>query len=303
MRACAPPVQHLSCGGYIRNLHVFQGRQRHHGHFGAPEKEKEGGRGEQLPESQSWPPLSGIPYADDAGVVLQSPGQLRKVIGVIVVLCLAFVLTISEAETEIMCLRMKGLPESTVTFSLEAAEQVYNQTNEFVYLGGNVNCNADLFVEVNPCIHEYMVQLPKVHPRTVRPTERSCRAQHPDAQSRGTRDNAVRLRHVEPARVHQAYHSFLTRCIGLRKNNRDDHPIFYLDTLTKTGSESIETTLLPRRQILFTGFVARMEDTKLLKCVMFGELVGGVGCVGGQEEVWTRCFLDDLRAFGINADQ
>ena len=24
---------------------------------------------------------------------------------------------------------------------------------------------------------------------------------------------------------------------------------------------------------------------------------------GGQEKKWERCFLDDLRAFGINADQ
>ena len=36
---------------------------------------------------------------------------------------------------------------------------------------------------------------------------------------------------------------------------------------------------------------------------MFGELEGGVGCVGGQEKEWMGCFLDDLRAFGINADQ
>ena len=34
---------------------------------------------------------------------------------------------------------------------------------------------------------------------------------------------------------------------------------------------------------MFAGFVARMEDTRLRKCVMFGELVGGVG-VGDQEE-------------------
>ena len=34
-------------------------------------------------------------------------------------------------------------------------------------------------------------QLPGVHPRTVRPTERSPRAQNTDARSRGTRDNAV----------------------------------------------------------------------------------------------------------------
>ena len=46
-----------------------------------------------------------------------------------------------------------------------------------------------------------------------------------------------------------------------------------------------------------------MEDTRLPKCVMFGEMMGGAGCVGGQEKEWMGCFLDDLRAFGINADQ
>ena len=45
-----------------------------------------------------------------------------------------------------------------------------------------------------------------------------------------------------------------------------------------------------------------MEDTRLPKCVMLGEMVGGVGCVGAKKES-MECFLDDLRAFGINADQ
>ena len=54
---------------------------------------------------------------------------------------------------------------------------------------------------------------------------------------------------------------------------------------------------------MFAGFEARMKDTRLPKCVMFGELEGGSGCVGGQEKEWMGCFLDDLRAFGINGDQ
>ena len=41
----------------------------------------------------------------------------------------------------------------------------------------------------------------------------------------------------------------------------------------------------------------------LPKCVMFGELVGGAGYVEAQEKGWVGCFRDDLRAFGINADQ
>ena len=44
------------------------------------------------------------------------------------------------------------MPESTATFSVEGAGQVYNQTKEFVYFGGNVNHNADLSIEVDRCV-------------------------------------------------------------------------------------------------------------------------------------------------------
>ena len=39
-----------------------------------------------------------------AGVVSQSPEQLRKMAGVIVVVCAVFGLTVSEAKAETMCL-------------------------------------------------------------------------------------------------------------------------------------------------------------------------------------------------------
>ena len=48
-----------------------------------------------------------------------------------------------------------------------------------------------------------------------------------------------------------------------------------------------------------------MEDTRLPKCVMFEEVVRGAGCVGGAGKIvdWVGCLLENLRAFGINADQ
>ena len=51
----------------------------------------------------------------------------------------------------------------------------------------------------------------------------------------------------------------------------------------KIRSESIKAIVRSRR-ILFARFVTRMEDTRLPKCVMFEELVGGADCVGGQEK-------------------
>ena len=109
-----------------------------------------GRRGEAtVGESVLATPHWSMIYGDDAGVVSQSSEQLRNMMGVIVVVCTVFGLTVSEAKTEIMCLRAKGMPESTATFSVEAAGQVYNQTNEFVYLGANANHNADLSIEVD----------------------------------------------------------------------------------------------------------------------------------------------------------
>ena len=81
---------------------------------------------------------------------------------------------------------------------------------------------------------------------------------------------------IANSRVH---HSSLAHCIGWQKNKRTDHPIYYLNMLMKTGSESIEV-IMRRRGILFAGFVAFMLDTRLPKCVMFVELVGGTGCMG-----------------------
>ena len=58
-----------------------------------------------------------------------------------------------------------------------------------------------------------------------------------------------------------------------------------------------------KRRILFAGFVAHMEDKRLPKCVIFGELVGVRPPRGGQEKEWIGCLLDDFRVFGIDPDK
>ena len=219
-------------------------------------------------------------------LMTQSPEQLRKMIGVIVVVCVAFGLTVSEAKTEIICLREKGMPESTAILNVEAAGQVYNQTNAFVSLGGNVNHNTDLSIEVDRRIRNAWCSFRKytleLHNRPSAPLElkiRMLKAEVLEAMPYGCVTWSPRACHYDTLR--RAHRRFLTHYIGWRKHIRADHPIPYLDTLIKTGSESIEATLR-RRRILFAGFVARMEDTRLPECVMFGELGGGAGCVGDQ---------------------
>ena len=166
--------------------------------------------------------------------------------GVIVVVCAAFGLTVSEVKTKIMCLHTKGMSESTATFSVEAAGQVFNQTNEFVYLGRNVNHNADLSIEVNRRIRNawcsFWKYTLKLYDRTIAPLELKIwmlRAEVLGTMLCSCIVWSPRACHYYTLR--RAHHSSLTRCIGWRKNNRADDPI-YLDTLIKTGNESIEAT-------------------------------------------------------------
>ena len=51
---------------------------------------------------------------------------------------------------------------------------------------------------------------------------------------------------------------------------------------------------------LIRGVCGAHGDTRLPKSVVFIELVGVAGCVGGQEKEWMGCFLDGLGAFGIS---
>ena len=151
---------------------------------------------------------------------------------------------------------------------------VYNQTNEFVYLRGNVNYNADLSIEVDRRIRKawcsfrkYTLELydrPSALPEL---KIRMLRAEVLKTMLYGYVTWSPRACHYDKLR--RAHHRFLTRCIGWRKHNRADHPISYQDTPVKTGSESIDATVR-RRRILFAGFVARIEVTRLPKCVMFG---------------------------------
>ena len=166
--------------------------------------------------------------------------------------------------------------------------QVYNQANEFAFLGGNVNHNAALPIEINRRIHNtrysFWKYTLKLYDRLSAPIKlkiRMLRAEVLETMLYGCVTWSPRACHYDTLR--QVHHSVLTRCIGWLAKHRADHPISYLDTLMKTGSESIEATSR-RRRILFAGNVARMEDTRLPMCVMFGEVVGGAGCMGGQEK-------------------
>ena len=129
--------------------------------------------------------------------------------GVVVAVCAAFGLTVSEAKTAMMCLRAKWMPKSTTIFSVEAEGQVSNQTNEFVYLRGNVNLNVGLSIEIDRRVRNSWCSFPKytleVYDRPSAPLELKIRMLTAEvletcctAASRGVRARATTARCAEP---------------------------------------------------------------------------------------------------------
>ena len=89
----------------------------------------------------------GMLYADDAGVVSTSPRGLTRMMGVIVVACQEFGLTVSEEKTEAMHL-WSHPPTASNALRIEAVGQRYKQTTKFVYLDGAISESADLDIEI-----------------------------------------------------------------------------------------------------------------------------------------------------------
>ena len=222
--------------------------------------------------------------------------------GVIVVVCAVLGLTVSEAKTKIMCLRASEDAEVHRHIQRRGSGPGVQPDERLCMPRGKRQSQCRPIHRGRPGHTQHMVQLPEVHPRNVRPTERFPRAQNPDAKSREVLETMLYgcVTWSPPAchydTLRRVHHRFLIRCIGWRKHNRADHPIFYLDRLIKTGSESIEVTLRWRR-ILFAGFVARMEDTRLPKSARCSEKRWGTRAVSGARKIVDGVFPGRPQSF------
>ena len=203
---------------------------------------------------------------------------------VIVTACSLFGLTVSEAKTEIMCLQTKG--RGKVSFTINAAGQLYKQTVEFVYLGGAITADRDLSIEISrrlqrawACFQRYKMEIYDRQGVRLRLKVQLLRAEVVETLRYGCMTWSTNKPDYD--RLRRVHHSMLLRCLGWRKRKRDDHTLSCADAFAKTDSESVEVIVCKRR-ILFAGYVARVGEECLPQRLMFGDRVGGEGYLGGK---------------------
>ena len=211
----------------------------------------------------------GMLYADDAGVVLTSPRALTRMMGVIVVSCQEFGLTVSEEKTEAMHLWSHPHTASN-TLRIEAAEQRYKQTTEFVYLGSAIGVSADLDIEIKrrigaawASVRKYSSQLYDRRNARLSLKIRLFKGEAMEAMLYGCATWTMRSQDLSSLRT--AHHKLLLCIIGFRRTDRTGYkPLSYREVLERTGSERIETTTR-KRQLGFAGALVRQGDSRLSK--------------------------------------
>ena len=95
------------------------------------------------------------------------------------------------------------------------------------------------------------------------------------------------------------HHRMLLRILGAWCKSPNKRILSYKDNLQGTECESIETTVHTRK-LLWSGALLCMDDHRLPKRVMSGELEHArKSRPGRKKNKWTDCVAEDRRLFGI----
>ena len=148
--------------------------------------------------------LWGLLYVEDAGVVSQSSEQLRKMMGVIVVVCAAFGLNVSETKTD-SCVYAQRECRSPPPYSACRGSRPDVQPNEQVRISrGQRHSQCRPIHRCRPAHTQRMVQLLEEYPRALPSSsksgcyETSYSRQRSTAASRGTRARATTTGCADP---------------------------------------------------------------------------------------------------------
>ena len=145
MRVIPAVVQHLLGSRAERFPPKIQRRSGHSRRADAPE-EASTSMGPEPAIDYVRRAIWGMLYADDACVVYRSPQGLAKMMEVIIEVCRAFALTVSDKKTETMCMPPLRTPRTMAR--AEAAGQIYKQVQSFTYLGGTVTETPGMSVKI-----------------------------------------------------------------------------------------------------------------------------------------------------------
>ena len=229
-----------------------------------------------------------LQYADDAAIVAHSPQVLQSMIDTLLRTYNRMGLKMNTEKTEVM--RMAS--DTHETESITVGPVQLKNVNDFRYLGSYLSSDWSLDKEIAFRIGRAAAAFGSLRERVFsnRNLKLATKISVYDAVCLSTLLYGAETWTIYRSQIRklEAYH---IQCLQKILNISWKDKVTHNEILSRTSCKSIEY-LVAQRQLRWAGHVIRMEDVRLPKRVLYGELTRGQRLRGGQK----KRFKDYLKA-------
>ena len=232
-------------------------------------------------------------FADDAALVTHTQEALQRLIDRFSHACEEFGLTINIKKTEVMG---QGTDSWPIVY---IGSQELNVVDKFQYLGSIISSNLSLESEINHRTAKAAAVMSKLHKRvwsnknltenTKMKVYRAC------VLSTLLYSSEAWVTYAAQERKLNSFHlRCLRRILGIRWQDRVPNT----DVLERAGLPSI-FTLLSQRRLRWLGHVRRMDDGRIPKDLLYGELASGARSQGRPRLRYKDTCKRDMKCSAI----
>ena len=239
-------------------------------------------------------------FADDCALVAHNHEDLQRITSCFSDAAQEFGLSISMKKTEVLYQPAPQAEYSSPVISIEGSE--LNAVKHFTYLGSTISNDARLDKEIDH-------RLSKANCAFGRLRKRVWNNHHLKTESKlsvyraivisallyGAESWTLYRRHI---RLLERFHQ---RCLRSILKIRWQDRVTNVEVLNKAGLPSIEATLI-QLQLRWVGHVYRMEETRLPKMLLYGELCSGKRKRGAPRKRYKDTLKSNLSLCNINSD-
>ncbi|XP_063585836.1 uncharacterized protein LOC134763209 [Penaeus indicus] len=233
-------------------------------------------------------------FADDAGLVAHTEAALQRLIDRFSTSCAEFGLTISLRKTQVMGQDVSSAP------SISIGDHTLEVVDKFIYLGSTISSNLSLDAELNTRIGKAATTMARLTKRvwdnTMLTTNTKMRVYQACVLSTLLYGSETwTLYSVQERRLNTFHLRCLRRLLGITWQDRVPN----IDVLAKAGMPSM-FAILSQRRLRWLGHVTRMDDGRIPKDMLFGELATGTRSTGRPALRYKDVCKRDLKAGGFN---
>ena len=235
-------------------------------------------------------------FADDAAVTAHSDMELQQLMTRFSQACEDFGLTISLKKTQVMAQDTGSQPH------IHISNHELDVVHDFVYLGSTISDSLSLDIELNKRIGKASTTMARLSKRV---WTNSKLSEHTKIQVYRACVVSTLLYGSESwtirARQEHKLNAFHMRCLRRILDVRWQDKVSNTTVLDRAGILSMYS-LLKQRRMRWLGHVVRMDDGRIPKDLLYGELTQGKRPTGRPQLRYRDVCKRDMKALGIDTN-